>query len=122
MKLSRIILFGNNIEALKGFYQSIFNFPVVEEIEGEWLVFDAGGMEIAFHRIGEPYRNEEPFRVESNTKLVFSIDDDLVSFRKRLVEKSVKMKDVKSFDGIDFIFCDGEDVEGNIFQLSQKKA
>ncbi|WP_231427129.1 hypothetical protein [Pedobacter sp. Leaf250] len=122
MHLSRIILFGKNISALKVFYQSIFNLPLIEEIEDEWLVFNTGAIEIAFHRISESYRNEISFKAESNTKLVFSIDEDIQIFREKLIEKSVKMMDVKSFDGFDFLFCDGEDIEGNIFQLSQKKA
>lgn len=122
MKLSRIILFGNDISALKDFYQSIFNFPLIEEIENEWLVFNAGVIEIAFHRIGESFRNEDFFRAESNVKLVFSIEEDIEEVRKRLIERGAKMKDIKSFEGIDFLFCDGEDIEGNIFQLNQKKA
>nr|WP_315419342.1 hypothetical protein [uncultured Pedobacter sp.] len=122
MKLSRIILFGNDIGALKVFYQSIFNFSLIEEIENEWLVFNAGVIEIAFHRIGESFRNEDSFRVEGNVKLVFSIEEDIEEVRKRLIERGAKMKDIKSFEGIDFLFCDGEDIEGNIFQLSQKKA
>lgn len=122
MKLSRIILFGNDISALKDFYQSIFNFPLIEEIENEWLVFNAGVIEIAFHRIGESFRNEDSFRAESNVKLVFSIEEDIEEVRKRLIERGAKMKDIKSFESIDYLFCDGEDIEGNVFQLSQKKA
>ena len=122
MTLSRIILFGNDINGLKAFYQCIFNFPLIEEIEGEYLVFKSGSIEIAFHKIGESFRNNLPFKAESNSKLVFSIDENIEDFRKQLSEKGVKMKDVKSFEGIDFLFCDGEDIEGNVFQLSQKKA
>ena len=122
LTLSRIILFGSDIEGLKLFYQSVFNLPLVEEIEGEWLVFKAGEIEIAFHRIGESFRNDTLFKSESNTKLVFNIDEDIHSFRKVLIEKGVKMRAIKSFEGIDFLFCDGEDIEGNVFQLSQKKA
>ncbi|MFC1225228.1 VOC family protein [Pedobacter sp. BG31] len=122
MKLSRIILFGNDISALKDFYQSIFNFSLIEEIENEWLVFNAGAIEIAFHRIGKSFRNDDNFRAESNLKMVFSIEEDIEEVRKRLIERGAKMKDIKSFEGIDYLFCDGEDIEGNVFQLSQKKA
>ncbi len=122
MILSRIILFGNDIPGLKQFYQSVFNLQLVEETADEWLVFKAGAMEIAFHRIGKAFRNDLPFRAESNTKLVFNINDDLYEFRKILIAKGVKMNTIKSFEGIDFLFCDGEDIEGNVFQLSQKKS
>lgn len=121
MKINRIILFGYDINKLKLFYQTNFNLHLIEEIENEWLVFDAEGIEIAFHLIGEGYRTKPNFRVESNFKIVFNVDD-LVGFRAQLINNGVKMGKVKSFEGFDFIICDGEDFEGNVFQLSQKKA
>lgn len=119
--LDRIILFGSDITGLKNFYQSIFKLLVIEEIENEWVVLKAGQMELALHRIGAEYRDDEIFRAESNTKLVFTITADLDDFRAQLIKKGVRMKEVKSFEGIDFLFCDGEDIEGNVFQLCQKK-
>ncbi len=112
--LSRIIIFGKDINGLKNFYQSNFNLSVIEEIEGEWVVLDAGSIEIAFHRIGADYRSEEPFRAENNIKLVFAIED-LDEERQALISKGVKMKEIQFAS-----YCDGEDFEGNVFQLHQK--
>ncbi|MFZ6000295.1 MAG: VOC family protein, partial [Bacteroidota bacterium] len=59
-------------------------------------------------------------RAESNTKLVFLISHDLPLFRRKLAENGVEIGEVKSFDGINSLFCDGEDPEGNVFQIEQK--
>jgi hypothetical protein len=117
---NRIILFCGDVNSLKTFYQHNFGFELVEEIKDEWIVLNAGNFEIALHRIGDVYRNDnKPFRAESNTKLVFEIRGDLVAFRETLLENKVELKEIKSFEGFNFLFCDGEDPEGNIFQLKQ---
>jgi predicted enzyme related to lactoylglutathione lyase len=121
LALNRIIVFGNDINGLKHFYQSNFKLSLVEEIEGEWVVFNAGLIEIAFHRIGVAYRGEDSFSGENNIKLVFGIDEDIDNVRNRLLNKGVRMKEIKSFDELGSLFCDGEDIEGNVFQLHQKK-
>ncbi len=120
--LGRIIIFGHLVEKLKFFYVENFGFSVIEEKTNQWIVLNAGQMEIAIHKIGQGYEpNEgEEFRVESNIKLVFYINDNLENFRQRLIEKGVLIGDIKSFDGINSLFCDGEDPEGNVFQIEQK--
>ena len=120
--LGRIIIFGHFIEKLKFFYVENFGFSVIEEITNQWIVLNAGQMELAIHKIGQGYEpNEgEEFRVESNIKLVFYINDNLENFRQRLIEKGVLIGEIKSFDGINSLFCDGEDPEGNVFQIEQK--
>jgi predicted enzyme related to lactoylglutathione lyase len=120
--LTRIILFGHLVDRLKRFYVDYFGFSVVEEISDQWIVLNAGQVEIAIHKIGQGYEPEDgkPFRAESNTKLVFSINNNLEDFRQRLVNNGVVMGAVKSFEGINSLFCDGEDPEGNVFQIEQR--
>jgi predicted enzyme related to lactoylglutathione lyase len=123
MKLSlyRIILFGKDITRLKHFYTSNFGLVVAEEIGDEWVVLKTGEIEIALHKIGKQYINDESdFTADNNIKLVFRISDDLHSFRKKLIENSVMVQEIKSFPGINSLFCDGQDCEGNVFQLEQK--
>ncbi len=117
--LSRVIIFGQAIDKLKAFYVGNFCLPVVEEVEHEWVVLNAGPVEIALHRIGEAYLAEEGgvFRADSNTKLVFELAGNLHIFRQKLIEQGVLMREIKSFAGINSLFCDGEDPEGNVFQL-----
>ncbi|MGG9963403.1 VOC family protein [Ferruginibacter sp. SUN106] len=121
--LSRIILFASDVEQLKLFYQQHFAFTIVEEIPNEWVVLNAGQIEIAFHRIGEAYRNnsDQAFKIESNTKLVFKIVDDIEQLRSALIESGVPMTTIKSYPGFDHLLCDGEDPEGNVFQLMAAK-
>jgi len=118
----RIILYGLQIDKLKNFYIDHFNLELVEEIKDEWVVLKSGQVEIAFHKIGRSYipHNEEGFRVNSNTKIVFRIDQDLATFKQELLDKGVALKNTKSFKGINSLFCDGQDPEGNVFQLEQR--
>ena len=122
--LGRIIIFGHLVDKLKTFYVDNFDFAVVEEIKDQWIVLNAGQIELAIHKIGPGYVPEEgkEFRVESNTKFVFYISDNLEGFRQRLVDKGVVMGDIQSYQGIDSLFCDGEDPEGNVFQIEQRIA
>jgi hypothetical protein len=77
--LGRIIIFGHLVDKLKSFYVDHFGFSVMEEIKDQWIVLNAGRVEIAIHKIGPGYEPEEgkEFRVESNTKLVFYINRKL---------------------------------------------
>jgi predicted enzyme related to lactoylglutathione lyase len=120
--LGRIIIFGHIVDRLKYFYTEHFGFSVVEEIKDQWIVLNAGQVELAIHRIGQGYEPEDgkEFKAESNTKLVFYISDNLEGFRQRLVDNGVVIGDVRSFEGINSLFCDGEDPEGNVFQIEQK--
>lgn len=122
ISLNRIIIFGKDVEGLKDFYMQHFNFKLLEEISSEWVVLSVGQTEIAFHKIGIDFINESdnPFRVDSNAKLVFNVDSDLTAFCAGLMQQGVVLRDIKSFPGFNYLLCDGEDPEGNVFQLSQK--
>ncbi|MBL7841557.1 MAG: hypothetical protein JNJ75_15545 [Cyclobacteriaceae bacterium] len=122
ISLGRIIIFGHLVDKLKSFYVDNFNFSVVEEIKDQWIVLNAGQIELAIHKIGQGYEPEDgkEFRVESNIKLVFYLANNLEGFRQRLVDKGVVIGDIKKFDGINSLFVDGEDPEGNVFQIEQR--
>jgi hypothetical protein len=117
--LNRIILYSGDVEVLKRFYVEHFALIPVEEIKNEWVVLKAGQVEIAFHRAGESYiPTQSHSRAENNVKLVFNTND-LNLFRERLLQAGVPMRPIKSYTGFDYLLCDGEDPEGNIFQLMQ---
>lgn len=124
VQLNRIIIFANDVEKLKQFYQQHFSFTLIEEIKNEWVVLNTGLIELAFHQIGEAYRNnnDTPFRAESNTKLVFNIFTDIYLFRTKLLQTGVVVQEIKSFPGINYLLCDGEDPEGNVFQIVTLKS
>ena len=121
ISLKRIILYAQDVKRLREFYQEILGLMPIEEITDEWAVLRAEVGELALHRVGKPYRvkDTESWRVQSNGKLVFEVDRDLEEFRQELMEKGVPMREVNSFPGFPYLLCDGEDPEGNVFQLSK---
>ncbi|MGR9577887.1 VOC family protein [Pandoraea sputorum] len=120
ISMSRLILYVRDVELLKSFYRTHFAFPVIEEIESEWAVLKAGEVEIALHRVGVAYRDRPTSGETSNAKLVFSVQSGLEGLRETLVKAGVRMREMKRYEGFPQSMCDGEDPEGNVFQLSQR--
>ncbi|HEY4407300.1 MAG TPA: VOC family protein [Xanthobacteraceae bacterium] len=122
--LNRVILYVQEVDRLATFYQHAFGLPVVEEIKGEWSVLDVGPCQLALHRVGKAYRVADPasWEVESNAKLVLTVDRPLAELRAELIAKGVPMGQVKSYPGLTGPLCDGQDPEGNVFQLAEAKA
>lgn len=125
MKLNfdTLIIFVQDVDKLKTFYADILQLDVLEEIPSQWLLLKAGHANIGLHRIGAAYLDENapPFKFDNNTKLVFEVTEDLSALRTRLLAQQVTLKAITTWDGADYWCCDGEDPEGNIFQLKQKK-
>src|SRR5919198_2018924 len=71
VRLSRIILYVQDVERLAAFYRAMLGLRVNEAIEGEWAVLEAGPCQLALHRVGRAWRVDDPadWKVESNTKL-----------------------------------------------------
>ena len=116
LSLTRVMLFVKDPAALKDFYQKHFNAALLEEINNEWVVLKAGIAELALHKAGA---NDNPPGYKNNVKLVFTVDANLPAFREQLVRSGVTMKEIKSFGNPPGLFCDGEDIEGNVFQVMQ---
>jgi len=121
MKLSRIILFAQDVDLLKNFYQQHFHLQVIEETAGEWAVLKTGSAELALHKIGAGYEPIDPKdKPLTSTKLVFETNENLHALREKLLSAQAAIGDVKSFSGYPHLFCDGADPEGNVFQLMGK--
>lgn len=122
--LDTIILYVQNVEKLRSFYVDVFQLEVIEEYQSIWVLLKAGSGKIGLHKMGDQYPDKikGDFKTDSNTKIVFEIDEDIHATRQILLEKKVTMKDVKTFDNYDYWLCDGQDPEGNVFQLKQKKS
>jgi len=118
--LNRVIIFAHDVQLLKVFYCAHFGLTVTEETENEWVVLKTGGMELALHRVGRQYAAVPPHQAEtSNIKLVFTIDANIHRFREQLIAAGTTMRAATTFAGVNAIFCDGNDPEGNVFQLQQ---
>jgi catechol-2,3-dioxygenase len=123
VNLDTVILYVQNVDNLKAFYTNTFNLNVIEEYQSTWVLLDAGNCKIGLHKIGEQYWDESKgaFKFDSNAKIVFEIDEELNKVREYLVNQKVAMREIKTFDDYDYWLCDGEDPEGNVFQLKRRK-
>lgn len=122
IRLEKIIIFCADVDKLVTFYQDCFHLTLVGEADSNWTVLNAGQTHLAFHKIGAEYlpQNTEDFKIQdSNVKLVFEIDSDLHSFRQKLIDEEVDVRDIRQFPGYPYIMCDGNDPEGNVFQIIQ---
>lgn len=125
LTLARLIIYVRNFPAVKSFYLTHFELPVIEEIEDEWVVFGAGAVELALHLMGERYR-EKPAESSADdaaektgptTKIVFKITSDLAAHREKLKAAGVRVGKTKRYDGFPYEMYDGRDPEGNVFQV-----
>lgn len=119
VKMTRVMLYVQDVGCLKSFYHEHFGFSVVEEIESEWVVLNAGAIELALHRVGPAYCGVSGGSNSSNVKMVFTMQSELTSLRDRLIAAGVAMRELKRFEGFPYLLCDGVDPEGNVFQLLQ---
>ncbi|EDT38748.1 VOC family protein [Burkholderia ambifaria] len=123
LPMTRVILYVRDVALLKAFYQRYFALPVIEEIDSEWVVLDAGAVELALHLAGPTFRRTAvpaSAKADSSTvKLVFRIDADIDTHRDRLARDDVTVRDLKRYDGFPYRMYDGIDPEGNVFQVMQ---
>jgi predicted enzyme related to lactoylglutathione lyase len=119
VNLESVILFVKDVEKLKSFYHTAFNMAVLEDHGPEWALLKTGGADIFLHRIvGDHPTNTAS---NSNVKIVFSITNNIEEVRDNLLKQGAMMQSVKRFPGYKYWVCDGEDPEGNMFQLKQQK-
>ena len=123
LNLNSIVLFVQDVNKLKSFYVDILKLEIIEQFNADWLLLQAGNCTLGLHKIGEQYLEpgQETFKFDNNTKIVFETADDIYKIREQLLNQQVLVKEIKNFDSYDYFLCDGEDPEGNVFQLKQKK-
>lgn len=121
--LDSIIFFVRDVERLKDFYTEIFQLPLAEHTPQMWALLKAGDISIGLHRMGEEYLagTDDSFKADSNAKLVFEVEEEIHQLRTSFIQQGVAMREVKTFENYPWWLCDGEDPEGNVFQLKQKK-
>ncbi|WP_063534119.1 VOC family protein [Burkholderia sp. MSMB1589WGS] len=121
LPMTRVILYVHDVALLKSFYQKYFDLPIVEEIDGEWVVFKAGEIELALHLAGEAYQKKPaaPARRRTNTKFVFLIGTGIAEHHDQLAADGVVVQPMKRYDGFAYQMYDGVDPEGNVFQVMQ---
>ena len=123
LNLDTVILYVQDVDRLKSFYINILKLEVIEEYQSLWALLRAGNGKIGLHKIGDAYADKikDGYQFDNNAKIVFEIDEDINKARELLLGQHVLMKEIKTFDNYDHWLCDGEDPEGNVFQLKQRK-
>jgi len=109
LRLSRIVLFTSNMDAMTAFYRDVLGFRLKANEKG-WKTFDAGGCEIALHGGRSRVGGRPP-------KLAFDVKD-VAGTRAVLVKRGARMGKVVSANGLDL--CGGRDPDGNPFGLTNR--
>jgi len=122
LTLDTVLLFVSDINKMKQFYHEVFSLNILEEISDEWVLLSAGFVKIGLHKIGKTYTiSTDQTPVETNTKLIFETAENIYSLHSILRSKSVTVQDITSFDNYPYLLFMGNDPEGNVFQVIQKK-
>ena len=108
MKMARVILFTNQMDAMTAFYRDVLGLKQVTNDKG-WREFDAGGVTIGLHS-GPP----SPGR--KGPKIAF-LAKDVAGLRAALVKRGAKFGAVSTGA---FDLCNGKDPDGNPIQLSNR--
>jgi predicted enzyme related to lactoylglutathione lyase len=112
MEISRFIIFTPDVKRLADFYSSTFGLSAVGDANEEWTELNAGGCNIAFHKISEQGTSRDGW-----TKLVFG-SKDVAGEKARLESLGIKMSEITNFGEVQL--CDGRDPDGNYFQISSR--
>src|SRR5262245_19666680 len=96
LNLAKIIFFAKKGEKLQSFYVDILKLEILEELKFDWLLLKGGNCKIGLHKIGDQYRIETRHEsgFNSNTKIVFEIDEDIHKIREQLLKANVTMREV----------------------------
>ncbi|KVD06345.1 lactoylglutathione lyase [Burkholderia ubonensis] len=120
LPMTRVLLYVHDVASIKSFYLRYFDLRVVEEIDREWAVLDAGNVELALHLADPAFRRAAaPAQHATNVKLVFSIASGIDAHRDRLARDGVAVRELKRYDSFAYRMYDGLDPEGNVFQVMQ---
>jgi catechol 2,3-dioxygenase-like lactoylglutathione lyase family enzyme len=123
MRLGQAIIFADDVEKMAAFYSGLLGLTLKDGSVADGFVRYAdasGGAVVAIHKIrGGGSVSGEP-RNEGCIKLCFTLDDRAAVEREhtRLEAAGIKMRKLHDWEGV--TFCDGEDPEGNIFQLTTR--
>ncbi|MDA0841678.1 MAG: VOC family protein [Planctomycetota bacterium] len=111
--MARIILFVKDMPKVTAFYRDTLGLRPIESKSyspDEWIEFEAGGCNIALHKASKPGGR-------TRNKFVFYSADPM-KVREELIAAGVKMFKPMVFGSL--VLCDGEDPEGNKFQISTR--
>jgi len=121
--LGKVMLYVNDMKRMVAFYRDVIGLSVVPSRfdPAEFVVLDAGSAQLCLHQIPEVIaRNIEISdpaapRTKAPVKIMY-VAEDVAGMRETLMARGVQMGAVQSFPPLEY--CDGQDPEGNIFQIT----
>jgi len=116
LRFTSIILFVHNTDLLKQFYTTHFSFTVAEETKGEWVLLSNGVFTMGLHKAGVAHLSSTT-DANNNCKLVFETTEDLAKLHQQLQQLQITVKPIQNWPGASYSLFDGEDPEGNVFQV-----
>jgi catechol 2,3-dioxygenase-like lactoylglutathione lyase family enzyme len=108
LKLARIVLFTNQMEAMTAFYRDVLGLELVTDERG-WRELDAGGVRIGLH-------SGPPSPGKKGPKIAFVVKD-VEAMRAELTARGAKLGKV-SPGAVQL--CNGKDPDGNPIQLTNR--
>ncbi len=112
MELTRVIIFTGDVKLLADFYTAHFGLTPIGEPDEGWTELKAGGCNLAFHKFSEQLDGGD-----NGIKFVFGTPD-VAAEKERLEGLGIKMTEIFHFGEIQM--CDGQDPDGNRFQISSR--
>lgn len=127
LRLARVILFAKDIASVARFYEGVVGLRrlATADDSAEFVSFEAGGCQLCLHQIPKRWARdiqiEDPPRAREAMpiKLAFHADD-VDARRAELIARGARMGKVQRAGSL--ALCDGVDPEGNVFQISNRRA
>lgn len=120
--LKGIILFARSVDLLKTFYSLHFHFTIAEEIPGAWILLRSGTFELGLHKAAEEYVSLPGGAHGNNVKFVFDTEEDLQQLHGSFQQQGIPVREIQSWNDYPYHVFDGEDPEGNMFQVRAVKS
>jgi len=121
--LGKVMLYAKDIKRMVAFYRDVLGLSVLPSRydPAEFVVLDAGSAQLCLHQIPEVIARNidiaDPAQPRSKVPVkIMYVTEDVSSMRETLTARGVPMGAVQSSPPL--MYCDGQDPEGNIFQIT----
>jgi predicted enzyme related to lactoylglutathione lyase len=115
--MNRVILFVTDMPAMRAFYEQVIGLQPIGHQDAGWVSYDTGGAALSLHG-GAKRRMLTAAESGKVAQVVFHVDD-VPAARAVLVSRGARMKALVKVSE-QLAFCDGQDPEGNWFQISSR--
>lgn len=117
--LHRVIIFVGDVEKCARFYCDVFGFRTLPGDTPDWIEVDTGGCRLAFHKArGSNGPIDSPTGGATNPHKIVFLAEDVEGVRAVVVSRGAKIGKIHRFENL--VFCDGQDPEGHVFQISNR--